>query len=198
MATRCNWTHWTGKLVLALLLPVVADAQPPADPDAMDRQVKSGQHVVVTEFDGQRVKGRVTSVDGSTLTLLVEEGFDKRVVPVNTATIATVRKSDSLLNGFLIGLGTGLVGGEVWIYGMCGPPGYDIECRGIATPIGWGVFGGGGAAIGTLIDKFSTKLLYSAQRNTGDSRATHVGARALHVQPLIGRDAQGLRVSLTF
>jgi hypothetical protein len=178
--------NWTGSLAMALLLPAVAAAQPSGDP-AMNGHVKVGQHVVVTGFDGDRVKGRVMNVDGAALIMLVDEGFDRRAVTVPTSTIATIRKSDSLLNGFLIGLGSGLVGGEVWIYSMCGPPGYDTECRSIATPIGWAAFGGGGAVIGTLIDKFSTKLLYSASSNA-----------SLHVQPLLGRQVQGLRVSLTF
>ena len=187
MTTRRIWTNWTGSLVLAGLLPTAAAAQPPGDGDAMDRQVKSGQQVVVTELGGHRLKGRVTGVDPSTLTLLVEEGFDERSVTLTPSSIEAIRKSDSLLNGFLIGLGAGLVGGEVWIYSMCGPRGYDAECRSIATPIGWAAFGGGGAAIGAVIDRFSTKLLYSAP-----------GSASLHVQPLLGSQAQGLRVSVTF
>ena len=186
MATRRIWMNWTGSLAMALLLPAGAAAQPSGDP-AMDGHVKVGQHVVVTEFGGRRVKGRVMNVDALALTLLVEEDFEERPVSLTPSTISTIRKNDTLLNGFLIGLGSGLVGGEVWIYSMCGPPGYDAECRSIATPIGWAAFGGGGAVIGTLIDKFSTKLLYSASSNA-----------SLHVQPLLGRQVQGLRVSLTF
>ena len=175
--------------VLALLLPAAAAAQSPAEGfDTIDRQLKPGQHVVVTEFGGRRVKGRITGVDRSGLTLLIDEGFDERSLTLTQATISTVRKSDSLLNGFLIGLGAGLVGGEVWVYNVCGPRGYDDECRAIATPIGGAAFGGGGAAIGTLIDKFSTRLLYRAP----SSRAR------LHLQPMLGESTQGLRLSLTF
>ena len=196
--TQRIWTYWTKGWALMLLLPGAAAAQPSDALEAMDLQVKSGQHVVITEFDGHRVKGRVTTVGESALTLLVVDGFDERPVTLDASTVATIRRNDSLLNGFLIGLGSGLVGGEVWIYGMCGPPGYDAECRGIATPIGWAVFGGGGAAIGTLIDKFSTKLLYRAPLHASHLCGTRFGARALHLQPLLGSDMQGLRVSLTF
>jgi len=183
---------------LALLLPAAAAAQPHDDVATMDRQVRSGQHVIVTVDDGQRLKGRVASIEESGLTLLVDDENGKRLVTLPGSSVATVRKNDTLLNGFLIGLGAGLVGAEVWIYSMCGPPGYDIECRAIATPIGWAAFGGGGVAIGTLIDKFSTKLLYSASGKGGDARATGPGIRQLHVQPIVGRQAKGLRVSVVF
>ena len=196
MRARRVWTNWVGICVSALL-PGIAAAQP-VDDSAIDTLVRSGQHVLVTNLDGHRVKGRVTTIDASTMTLLVEEGFDDRAVTLATSTIATVRKSDSLLNGFLIGLGSGLVAGEVWIYSMCGPPGYDAECRGIATPIGWAVFGGSGVAIGTLIDKFSTKLLYRAPDDARHPRAALHDVPKLRVQPLLTPGAQGVRVSVAF
>jgi hypothetical protein len=187
MTTRRMWAFQMLSLVLALLIAPAAAAQRLSDLDDMDRQVTCGQQVVVTESNGQRVKGRVTGVDGSTLTLLVDEGFDQRSVTLTTRTISTIREKDSLLNGLLIGLGSGLVGAEVWIYRMCGPPGYDPECRSIATAIGWAAFGGGGAVIGTLIDKFTMKVIYSSPHRA-----------RLHVQPMLGARTQGLRLSLTF
>ena len=182
MAAATGW-------MLALLLPAAAAAQSLPDGfDPIDLQLKPGQHVVVTEFGGHRVKGRVTGVDRSRLTLLIDEGFDERSLTLTPTTISTIRKSDSLLNGFLLGLGAGLVSGEVWVHNVCGPRGYDDECRAIATPIGWAAFGGGGAVIGTLIDKFSTKVLYRAP----NSRAS------LQVQPVLGKTTQGLRLSVSF
>lgn len=48
--------------VLALLLPAAAAAQSSAEGfDTIDRQLKPGQDVVVTEFGGRRVKGRTPS-----------------------------------------------------------------------------------------------------------------------------------------
>jgi hypothetical protein len=78
MTTRRMWAFQMLSLVLALLIAPAAAAQRLSDLDDMDRQVTCGQQVVVTESNGQRVKGRVTGVDGSTLTLLVDEGFDQR------------------------------------------------------------------------------------------------------------------------
>lgn len=198
MGLRHAWLHSMKGSVLALLLPAAAAAQPPADLDTIDHRVTSGQQVIVTVDDGNRVKGRVTSIERSGLTLLVQDENGKHAVTLPASGITTIRKNDSLLNGFLIGLGAGLVGAEAWIYSMCGPPGYDVECRAIATPVGWAAIGGGGVAIGTLIDKFSTKLLYRASSHAGAQRATAFGARALIVQPLIGREAPGLKVSVTF
>jgi hypothetical protein len=176
--------------ILTLALPGIAAAQsPPGGFDTLDRQLAPGQQVIVTEADGRRrLKGRLLDLDDARLTLLVDEGFDERSVTVSAANVSTVRRNDSLLNGFLIGLGIGLGSGEMWVHSVCGRRGYDEECRAIATPIGWAAFGGGGAVIGTLVDKFTTRLVYRAT----DGRAT------LRVQPVVGRTQQGVRVSLSF
>jgi hypothetical protein len=175
--------------ILTFALPAIAAGQSPAGSfDTLDQQLKPGQQVIVTEAGGRRAKGRLLDVDGTGLTLLVDEGYDERSLTISAANVSTIRKNDSLLNGFLIGLGAGLAGGEIWVYNVCGPRGYDDECRAIATPIGWAAFGGGGAVIGTLIDKFTTRLVYQAP----DGRAR------LHVRPVVARTQQGVRVSWSF
>lgn len=175
--------------ILTLAIPATAAAQSTTGTfDTLERQLKPGDQVIITEAGGRRVKGRLLGVDGTSLELLVDEGYDERSLTLPSANVSTVRRNDSLLNGFLIGLGAGLAGGEIWVYNVCGPRGYDDECRAIATPIGWAAFGGGGAVIGTLIDKFTTRLLYKAP----DGRAS------LHVQPIVAKTQQGLRVSWSF
>ena len=94
----------------------------------------------------------------------------------------TVRQSDSLLNGALIGAGAGVASGLV----LCSMMEPWSNCRddfGSMFKIG-----AIGAGIGMGIDALIRKKVYQ----------TATGAAEVHTAPIIGRRAQGLQVSVRF
>jgi hypothetical protein len=95
---------------------------------------------------------------------------------------STVRQSDSLLNGALIGAGAAVASGLVFCT-MMEP--WD-NCKDDVGPMI--KIGAIGAGIGMGIDALIRKKIY--QSASGGTEA--------HVAPLIGRRAKGLRLSVRF
>ena len=94
----------------------------------------------------------------------------------------TVRESDSLLNGALIGAGAGIASHLLLCRTM--EP-WDV-CRNDVGPML--KFGALGAGIGIGIDALIRKKIYSSAS----------GETQIHASPLIGSRAQGLRLSVSF
>ena len=94
----------------------------------------------------------------------------------------TVRVSDSLLNGALIGAGTAVASGLVFCT-MMEP--WD-NCKDDVGPML--KLGAIGAGIGMGIDALIRKKVYQSAS----------GAAEIHAAPIVGRRAQGLRLSVTF
>jgi hypothetical protein len=123
---------------------------------------------------------RIVDVSGESVTV----SADGEVRRLRTADIRRIRarRSDSVLNGALIGAGAGIASGlfmcrltEPWE--ICNDPG---------PLFGVGAIGAGaGIAIDALIR--GRRTIYETPR----------GAR-LHVAPLIGRHARGLQISVVF
>src|SRR5713101_7513816 len=89
---------------LGSLAPVTAAAQTVASSfEELQRILSNGQIVVVTDDTGRRIKGRVVDVAGPSLTI---QCTHRLVLPENT--VKEVRRSDSSLNGMLIGAGVGV------------------------------------------------------------------------------------------
>ena len=121
-----------------------AAAQTPADSfDELGSTLQPGQKVAVKGVDGDTIKGKVIEITPSSLTLRVNEGFVEQPRTVARQDVAAIRRTDSVLNGLLIGLGAGIVANEVWIRQMCGPRGADDECTAIASLVGWSNVSGG-------------------------------------------------------
>ena len=94
----------------------------------------------------------------------------------------TVRESDSLLNGALIGAGAGIASHLLLCRTM--EP-WDV-CRNDVGPML--KFAALGAGIGIGIDALIRTKIYSSAS----------GATQIHAAPLIGSRAQGLRLSVNF
>ena len=144
-------------LALALVLaPAILRAQDVAGTfDQLQQVVKAGQAVVVTDVDGERIKGTIASFSPLSMTIDVEDraGFPDGQRTFSEAAVARVAKRDPVTEGLLIGLAAGV--GSAWgaVRITCGPPGYDQECAANS----WGVFAlamiPAGMVTGALIDR---------------------------------------------
>ena len=94
----------------------------------------------------------------------------------------TVRKSDSLLNGALIGAGAG-VASVLFICRQMEP--WHICLDDVET---MAKFGAIGAGIGIGVDALIRKKIYQSAS----------GATEVHAAPIVGRRAKGLRLSVRF
>lgn len=99
------------------------------------------------------------------------------------ATPRVIRKSDSLINGALIGAGVAVASG-LFICTRMEP--WEV-CRGnVGSILKLGAVGAGiGAGVDALIRGRAT--IYQSENGT-----------TLHATPLIGRDANGIRLAVTF
>jgi len=172
---------------ILLLAPVMATAQPPADPlEQAVRALTPGQQIVLRDVGGGDTRGRVVDVTPASITLAVAGGANGERRSFERITIATIRRTDSLWSGLLIGAASGFVATEVWARQSCGN---DGECAAITRVVGWGALGGGGAAVGALIDRLiGNELIYRAATTPS----------VLQVTPLVGRGTAGLSLSLRF
>jgi hypothetical protein len=93
-----------------------------------------------------------------------------------------VRESDSLLNGALIGAGTG-VASVLFICRQMEP--WDVCLNDVGTMVKFGALGAG---IGMGVDALFRKTVYRSAS----------GETVVHAAPFIGRRAKGLRLSVTF
>lgn len=97
-------------------------------------------------------------------------------------TVKTVRETDSLLNGALIGAGAGVASGVIYCTLM--EP-WEI-CRDDFGAMA--KFGAIGAGIGMGIDALIRKKIYQSAS----------GGAEVHAAPLFGRRVKGVRLSLSF
>jgi hypothetical protein len=143
-----KWHVWSALALAVTLVPTNARAQAFAYTfDDLQRILRVGQPVVVTDQTGREVKGKVADLSTSTLVIRARE-----TRTFSAENVTEIRRTDSDWNGVLIGLGAGYVGMLGFVRQTCGRPGYDDECAAIARPIGW-VFIPAGAVLGALIDR---------------------------------------------
>ena len=149
-------------LVLVTASLGAAQSVPEVSP-ALQGRVDPGERVGLTTVEGRKFNGLVVSAAATALTLSVDDGRGRvSEQSFAFADIRTVKRRDRLWNGFLIGLGAGIVGSEIFRHSLCGARGYDDECSAIVTGVGLVSILPGGIAVGMLVDKFSERTLYRA------------------------------------
>jgi len=169
---------WSTLAVFAILAPSPALAQTVANSFEELRQVlKKGQTVVVTDASGQRTKGKVADVSPSSLVIFIPEART-----FAEGTVTEIRATDPLSNGALIGAAIGM-GLAMWDYLI--DPSEPGNAAVFTVAIGLGT------AVGTAIDALVNrggKILYGSPRQT----------RRLMISPVLGKDRQGVLVSVRF
>lgn len=186
----------TGSVAIILVLNTVLvtpsaaqtrDAAAPAE--RLFPTVVRGEDVIVTDTDGREHKGQLleAGADG----VLLAPAQDRQIFRWSEVAEVRHRKHDSPINGFLIGLGAGLLGAVVSRHALCSSP--DPECeaivdRAIVLPVIVG-----GAAMGALLDNIIHKevVVYRGDRRGGASAKVRVA-------PSVGPHAGGVHVSWSF
>lgn len=137
----------------AVFLPATAGAQQAASFDDLQRVVKPGQTVIVTDARGHETKGRLGELSPSSLVVLTPEAR-----PFPERAVARIRRTDRLWNGILIGAA---IGGAAAGAGILATRG---ESDDFYT---WGYIGSwllptAGAVSGALLDRATTATIYVA------------------------------------
>jgi hypothetical protein len=170
-------------------VPAMAQAVPESFAD-LPNTLKPGQAVVVTDVGGCKTQGVVLDLNDSFMTLRLGDRWAAgQRVRFDEGRVTTIRRTDSIWNGLLIGLGAGVVASEVWRRSECGPRGYDSECSAIVTAVGWVTMVPAGAVTGALIDKFTGNRLVYRSRGSG---------MTLRLSPVIGPAQASAAVSVRF
>jgi hypothetical protein len=178
-----TWLKRIALLTLFVVSPASAvSAQTPAGATPnLEGTLVPGTTVWITDSTGRETKSRIVSLSDDIVT--IAEASDIRRLRTVEVTRVTVRHSDSVLNGALIGAGAAVASGLF----LCRLTEPWENCRDDVGPM----FRTGaiGAGIGIGIDALirGRKTIYEAS-----------GSTRLHAAPIVGRRAAGLRVSLTF
>jgi hypothetical protein len=177
---------------LVVCLPSASLAQSSTDAGTfagLQGVLKPRQQIVVTDIGGGRTRGDVISVDEELLTLRVADGFGHQSTRTfRQPSVASIRRSDRLWNGILIGMGAGFAAAEIWRYQLCGTRNMDDECAAIAAGVGLVSFVPGGAVVGALVDKaMGNHLVYRSDR-----RAT------LQLAPVVTPMRQAIAATIRF
>jgi hypothetical protein len=145
--------------------------------------VAAGDKVVVSDTAGHRVKGTVAAADENTLSVTTGEG----IRTFTRSEVTTVRMSDGLRNGALIGAGVG-AGTAVAILGIiAADDGYVLDSAKVFAPL---MLSSAGALMGMLIDRAHEggRVLYASP-----GQKTTVG-----VSPILGGRRRGVQVTIGF
>ena len=127
-------------------------AVPPIERVSVVADLRVGEMVHVKDVQGRSVDGAIVDATSATLTIL-DEG---RLVVMEAEDVRAVLRQDSVVNGVLLGVASGLLGWFVGVDKVC----REAEC-GLARafPVSLGV----GAAIGAGVDAVMHARLYSQQ-----------------------------------
>jgi len=178
--------------VFLFLIAGAGSASAQVDSFADLRQVvKKGQVVFVEDEKGERVEGNITELSDSSLQLMTT-GVGGREVTIAANQVTRVSKADSRVNGFLIGAVAGVIPGLYFGYLVntyCNNE--SADCR-VAYPLFGGLLGLAGGGIGYAIDGAidGQQLVYTRRGPASDA--------AVHVAPMVGRQAGGVRLSIRF
>jgi hypothetical protein len=145
--------------------------------------VGQGDRVVVVDASGGKTKGRISELDGSTLSIASGDG--ERRFREDDVVIIRQRNHDSVLNGVIIGAAVGAGLGLVSEL-SCGAMDDYCPYTGIVTIGGaiWGTFAG------ATID-----LLHRTSRDVF-RRAPGPASKSLTIAPVVARRGAGAQVAL--
>ena len=170
---------WAGT---AAVMAQPASELPPLPSIAeVGRQVPVGSIVLVTDRTGTTAKGRLRAAADEAIRVDIESGT--RTIPAGDIRHIRWQRSDSLLNGLVIGAAVGAIPG---IYFLAVDPN---ECTGMC-PEEYGLIAVGGA-VGALIDHFVV-------RTTTVYVATVFGRRTVGIAPSVARDGIAVRAAMRF
>lgn len=177
-----------GTMVIALLAPAAAAAQPA--PDARRATVRQGDRVRVTDESGRSITARVAAISDVGLTL--QDGGKRAEIPYS-AIVKIDRPRDRVwdgaLAGFAIGAGLGLIGvatedhdtscqPEAWFCGASfGPPPSAVVL----------MLGGIGAGIGVGVDSL-----------IGGKKTLYERGRQVRIAPVVGRGRAAARITVAW
>jgi hypothetical protein len=178
------WGWVFSTLLVVGLLPSPALAQPPTtDFGQLGSRVRVGETVWVTGDDGREIQGKLWDLSASSLQVM-SRGQTTTFKSDNLLVISA-RDRDSLSNGALIGLVTGVVLGAL-VAGVC-------EDDYLACFAGAGlVYGGFGAAIGVGIDAMTPGRKLEIYRRPA------IQSARIRLAPFGSPRAQGLVLRIAF
>ena len=133
-------------LLIAVLPPALAAAQTPTDWPMHVSVLDPGDQVYVRQVEGMKLRGRVVSVDGDSITL-TRKGRETRVP---AAGVLSIERHDSVWNGGAIGFTAGF-GTGVLMMSTC-DPGFLCEHSPQAILMCGAMTGGFGFGVGVLFD----------------------------------------------
>ena len=138
--------------------------------------------VWITDVSGQEEKTRIVDVSGDSVTTTA--GGDIRRLRATEVARIRVRDSDPVINGTLIGAGVAVASGLL----LCSLTETWENCRDDVGPMLR--IGAIGAGVGIGIDALirGRRTIYEAAP----------GSIRLQAAPIVGRDAGGLRISVSF
>ena len=166
--------------------PGASAQEPVRDFSQLNTRLTPGDTVYVTDAQGREIKGKIRSIDATSLSLDGDTAPTFKAIDVRTI---VERRPDSLKNGMVIGAVSGFAAAAGLIFSLCS----SDECESSGPAILASLFTGAGVGIGAGIDaaiKGPKRVVYRAQVATASAR--------LSLAPLITRRAKGVAVSLVF
>ena len=184
-------------LTCVLVLPGSASgvrAQPAVEPEpvAVTRsfrelkdRVRSGATIFVTDASGREVRGTLSELSETSLSLMVDGGL--REFSESEVSVIKLRQRDSLWNGFLVGVAAGTAPALYWL--LADPN----ECSGsiCMEDLMIGVIAGG--AIGLAVDAAvqARVIVYRGPPSSSTSAA-------ITVSPIVGEGRKGVALGISF
>ena len=179
-----------GRYALLLLLPFavvlagsanLAAQAPSSEASVLESVLTPGTTVWISDADGRERRARIVGMTGGVVSAVTDG--ERRDIPVGQITRVRARRSDSLLNGALIGAAAGVASGLA----LCRLTETWENCSDDAGPMV--AAGALGAGIGIGID-----TLIRGRRTIYETRQTV----RLRVAPIGGRGARGVRLLVAF
>lgn len=171
---------------VAMAIPATAGGQAPVQSfDQLERVLKVGQRVVVTDAEGRETKGKVQDLTSGQLVVQASDTRTFRepdVLKIRRASVHGVR------NGILAGLG---IGAAVGVAGFAATYHSGDDAVYYWAYIGTWLSPAVGAGVGAIAGRaWGNETVYIAPARTGAARVT--------VSPLLAKRATGLSVSVRF
>lgn len=176
-----------GTMLIALLAPAAAGAQPASD--ARPVSVSQGDRVRVTDESGRTITARVAAISDSGLTLQDGSGSEIPYRAIVKIDRPRDRVWDGALGGFAIGAAIGLIGiaaeendtscqPDMWFCGASfGPPASAVVL----------LLGGIGAGVGVGVDSL-----------IGGKKTLYERGRQVHIAPVVGRGRAAARLTVAW